>query len=68
MASHSSTHFEIKEYYQNEWYSFNGIHSRNNLSEVNDGTQIINFDECESIGAHWIALYVNDENITYFES
>ena len=38
MASHSSTHFEIKEYYQNEWYSFNGIHSRNNLSEVNDGT------------------------------
>ena len=28
---------------------------------------IINPDEYESIGTHWIALYVNDNNVTYFD-
>ena len=28
----------------------------------------INLDEYESIGTHWIALYVNAENVTYFDS
>ena len=25
-------------------------------------------NEYESIGTHWIALYVNDSNVTYFDS
>ena len=25
-------------------------------------------NEYESIGTHWIALYVNDNNVTYFDS
>ena len=29
---------------------------------------IINLDEYQSIGAHWIAVYVNDNNVTYFYS
>ena len=29
---------------------------------------MINLDEYESIGTHWIALYVNDENVIYFDS
>ena len=28
---------------------------------------MINLDEYESVGTHWIALYVNDNNITYFD-
>ena len=32
-----------------------------------DGAYITNLDECESIGTHWIALYVNAENVTYFD-
>ena len=24
-------------------------------------------DEYESIGTHWIALYANDKNVTYFD-
>ena len=28
----------------------------------------INLDEYESIGTHWIALYVNDNNVTYFDN
>ena len=33
-----------------------------------DGALTINLDEYESIGTHWIALYVNDNNVTYFDS
>ena len=29
---------------------------------------VINLDEYKSIGTHWIALYVNAENISYFDS
>ena len=29
---------------------------------------IINLHEYESRGAHWIALYVNGDNATYFDS
>ena len=29
---------------------------------------IINLDEYESVGTHCIALYVNDNNVTYFDS
>ena len=29
---------------------------------------ITNLDEYESIGFHWIALYINDDNVTYFDS
>ena len=44
------------------------LYSRNNLSKIKDGTYIINFDEYESIGTHWVGLYVNDNNVTYFDS
>ena len=29
---------------------------------------MINLDEYESIGTHWIALYVNATNVKYFGS
>ena len=29
---------------------------------------VVKLDEYRSIGTHWIALYVNGENITYFDS
>ena len=33
-----------------------------------DGAYVINLEEYKSIGTHWIALYVNAENVTYFDS
>ena len=33
-----------------------------------DKTYVINLDEYKSIEIHWIALYVNGENVTYFDS
>ena len=38
------------------------------LPRVKYGAYIINLDEHESIGTHWIALYVNVKNVTSFDS
>ena len=59
----------LQKYYQNE-PKFNGIYSRNNLSKIKDGENVINLDDFKSIGTHLIALYVNDNNnnVTYFDS
>ena len=67
MLPHPLNNFEIQEYYQNE-PKLNGVYSRNDWSKIKDGTYIINLDEYESIGTHWIALYVNAKNVTYFAS
>ena len=67
MQPHPLTNFEIQKYYENE-PKFNGAYSRNNLSKIKDVTYIINLDEHESIGTHWIALYINTKNITYFDN
>ena len=67
MTPHPLTNFEIKKYYQSG-PKFNGVYSRNNLSKIKDGAYIINLYEYESIGTHWIALYVNAENLAYFDS
>ena len=67
MLSHPLTNFEIQKYYQNK-SKLNDVYSRNNLLRIKDGAYIINLDEYESIGTHWIALYVNVENVTYFDS
>ena len=42
---------------------FNGFYSRNNLHKIKDGEFIINFDGYQLIGTHWIALYVNGNNV-----
>ena len=52
------TTFEIQKYYQNK-IKFNSAYSRNNVPKTKDGAYVTNLDEHKSIGAHWIALYVN---------
>ena len=64
MPPHPLTNFEIQKYQKKS----NRVYSRNNLSKIKDEEYIINLDEYESIGTHWIALYVNGENVTYFDS
>ena len=55
------------KYYKNE-SRFNGVYSRDNLSKIKDGAYVINLDEYSDIGTHWVALYVKDNDITYFDS
>ena len=67
MLSHPLKKIEELKYYQNE-PKFNGIYSRNNLPKVKDGAYVTNFDGYKSVGTHWIALYVNAENVAHFDS
>ena len=61
MQPHPLTNFEIQKYHQNK-AKFNGVYSRNNLRKIKDGANVINLDEFESVGTHWIAFYVNANN------
>ena len=65
---HPLTNLEIQEYYQTE-PRFRLVYSRDNLSDkIKDGAYVINLDEYSDIGTHWIALYVNNKTVTYFDS
>ena len=55
------------KYYENE-SRFNGVYSRDNLSKIKDEAHVINLDEYSDIGTHWVALQVNNNNVTYFNS
>ena len=67
MPPHPLTNFEIHKYYKNE-PRFNGVYSRDNLPRIKDGAYVINLDEYSDIVNHWVALYVNNNNVTFFGS
>ena len=47
---------------------FNSIYLKNNLSKIKDGAYVVNLDEYKLVETHWIAWYVNKDNVTYFDS
>ena len=82
MPPHLLTNFEIQKYHQNE-NRFKDVHSRDKLPkrnsversstecnsiEIKDEAYIINLDEYSDIATHWIALYVQNNDVTYFDS
>ena len=68
MTPHLLTNFEIESYYQNE-HRCNGVYFRDNLNDkIKDGAYVINLYEYSDIGTHWMALYVNNKTVTYFDS
>ena len=68
MLAHPLTHFEIQKY-QNK-PRFNGVYSKDKRSsaKTKDGAYVINLDEYSDIGTHWVALYVQNNVVTYFDS
>ena len=66
MPSHPLINFETQKYYQNE-AKFNVVYSRINLPKTKNGPYVINLHEYESIETHCIALYMNGNNIKYFD-
>ena len=65
---HPLTNIEINEYYINE-PRFNGVYSRNSLpAKIRKGAYVINLDEYENTGTHWIALFVKPKYTVYFDS
>ena len=67
IPSHPLTNFEIQRYYQNESRS-NGVYSRDNLPRIKDRAYVINLAEYSDIRTQWVALYVQNNNVTYFGS
>ena len=62
------TNIEISEYYKNE-PKFHGVYSRDNLPKITKkGAYVINLDEHENTGTHWIALFVKTNEVIYFDS
>ena len=57
----------MMKYYENE-FRFNSVYSRDNLSKIKDRAYVINLDEYSDISTHWVALWVNDNNVTYLDS
>ena len=57
MKPHPLTNFEIQTYSENE-PRLNGVFSRDNLlKKIKDGAYVINLDEHEDTGTHWVALF-----------
>ena len=67
MPPYPLTNFEIQKQYENE-HGFNGFYSRDNLSKIKNGAYVINLDEYSNIGTHKVALYLQNNNVTYFDS
>ena len=65
---HPLTNIEISEYYKNE-PRFNGVYSRNNLpNKIKKGAYVLNLDEYENTGTHWVSLFVKANKVIYFDS
>ena len=65
---HPLTNIEISEYYKNE-PRFNGVYSRNNLpNKIKKGAYVINLDEYENTGTHWVSLFVKTNETIYIDS
>ena len=37
-------------------------------NKIKDGAYVINLGEYSDVGTHWVALWVNNNNVTYFDS
>ena len=68
IPTHPLTNFEIKEYFENE-PRFNGVYARDNLPRtIKDGAYLITLDEYADVGAHWVVLYVKNNEVIYFDN
>ena len=62
------TNIKRQKYYQNE-PRFKGVYSKYNLpKKIKDEAHVINLDEYEDVGTYWIALYVLNIEIIYFDN
>lgn len=56
------------KYYEGD-KRFKGVYSRNHLpAVVKDGAYVINLDDLGSCGTHWVVVYCDGNDVTYFDS
>ena len=61
------TNFEITDYFKNE-KRLNGVYSRNNLPNLKNGAYVINLDHNKNTGTHWFVIFINEDEVIYFDS
>ena len=44
------------------------FYSRDNLPKIKDGTYVITLDEHSDIGTHWVAWWLDNNDVTYSDS
>ena len=66
MLPHPLTTFEIQKHYQTQ-SRCNGVYSRNNFKKIKDRAYVVNLDEYSDNGTHWITLYIQNNDVTYFD-
>ena len=44
-----------------------GVISRDNLPRIKDGKYVINIDDKNSKGTHWVSLFINKNTAAYFD-
>ena len=63
-SQHAYLYWNISRYSHISRY---GVYSKNNLPKIKDEAFVINLDEFKSIETYGIALYVNGNNVIYFD-
>ena len=58
---------EITNHFKYE-VRINGVFSRNNLPRIKDGAYVINLDDRNSKGTHWVSLFIDKNIAIYFDS
>ena len=48
--------------------NLNGVYWRNSLPEIKDGANVVNLYGLKLIGSHWIAFYVNRNDLIGFDN
>ena len=49
-------------------YRFNNVFSRNNLHKIKNGASFINLNDKNSLGTHWVSLFIHRNVAIYFGS
>ena len=60
-------HQRASKYYKSDG-RFSGVYSRDNLPKIKYVVCVINLDEYSDIGNHWVALNIQNNDVTYFDS
>ena len=64
---HPSNNIEITNYFNND-PKFNGVFLRKNLHRIKDEAYVINLDNKNSKGTHWVSLFIDRNIALYFDS
>ena len=64
---HFLNNIEITNYFNYE-PRFTGFFSRNSLLRAKDGAYVINLDDKNNKGTHWVSLFIDRNTAAYFDS